>query len=222
MVPSNAEKTEPGQGRSGARAAKKRAHALTDPQVNLSSVIGLIERIVEMNDLYTADHQRRVARLAIAIAQEMGLSQSQLDAVHAAAAIHDVGKVYMPDDILNKPGNLEEDELRVARNHAQAGHYMLEGVEFPWPVATIVLQHHELMDGSGYPQGLRGDEILLEARVLAVADVVEAMASPRPQRAALGIDDALKEVLDKRGTLYDPAVVDACIRLFTERSFSLP
>jgi len=194
-------------------------HLLEKAQVGLVSVIGLMDRIMEMNDLYTADHERRVAKLAIALAREMGLSVEQTVGIYVAAAIHDIGNVYTPDSILNKPERLDQEEMRVARNHAEASYYMLEGLSLPWPVTQIVRQHHERMDGSGYPDGLSGDEILLEARVLAVADVVEAMTSPRPQRSALEIEDALKELSTKRGSLYDPDAVDACARLFTQRAF---
>jgi putative nucleotidyltransferase with HDIG domain len=198
----------------------KELHLLEKSQVSLESLIGLMERIVEMNDLYTADHQRRVAKLAVAIAREMGLTAEQTASVYVAAAIHDIGNVYTPDSILNKPERLDQEELRVARNHAEASYYMLEKIPWPWPVSRIARQHHERMDGSGYPDGLSGEDILLEARVLAVADVVEAMTSPRPQRSPLGTDEALKEISAKRGTLYDSKVVDACIRLFTERAFT--
>jgi len=194
-------------------------HLLEKAQVGLASVIGLMDRIVEMNDLYTADHERRVARLAVALAREMGLSVERAVGICVAAAIHDIGNVYTPDSILNKPERLDQEEMRVARNHAEASYYMLEGLSLPWSVTQIVRQHHERMDGSGYPDGLSGDDILLEARVLAVADVVEAMTSPRPQRSALGIEEALKELSAKRGSLYDPDVVDACARLFAERAF---
>lgn len=188
--------------------------------IGFGDLIDLVTRIVEMNDLYTADHQRRVTKLATAIAKEMHLSSKQIVSIYVAAAIHDLGNVYTPDSILNKPERLDQEELRVARNHAEASYYMLEKVPWPWPVAQIVRQHHERMDGSGYPDGLKGEEILLEARVLAVADVVEAMTSPRPQRPALSTEEALQEITTKRGSLYDPNVVDACIRLFAERAFN--
>jgi HD-GYP domain-containing protein (c-di-GMP phosphodiesterase class II) len=205
-----------------------------------------------MRDPYTAGHQRRVAQLAPAIAQEMGFSEEQINGIYIAAIIHDVGKINVPVEILSKPsklseaefglirthpqvghdildvpaeilgepGGLSELELNLIRTHPQVGHDVLKEIDFPWPVAQIVLQHHERMDGSGYPQGLSGEEILLEARILAVADVVEAMASHRPYRPAYGLDKALDEISQNAGVLYDPGVVDACLRLFTKKGFS--
>jgi len=202
--------------------AGKRPHVVTwldGINVSLYSVIQMIDKIVEMNDLYTADHQRRVAVLAEAIAEEMHFPEDEIAAVYVAGRVHDIGKVYIPDEILNKPDELTDGEARIARNHAEVGHYMLEGLEFPWPVGEIVLQHHELLNGSGYPNGLWGEQILLSARVLAVADVVEAMCAPRPQRSALGLHTALKEVSSKRGLLYDAEVVDACVRLVRDKGF---
>jgi PAS domain S-box-containing protein len=174
---------------------------------------------VEMRDPYTAGHQRRVTQLACAIANEMDLPQEQIEGIRLAGLIHDIGKINVPAEILSKPGQLTDLEFGLIKMHPQTGHDVLRAIEFPWPVAQIVLQHHERMDGSGYPQGLSGEEIILEARVLGVADVAEAMASHRPYRAARGIDEALEEISQNRGTLYDPKVVDACLRLFTEKGF---
>ena len=173
-----------------------------------------------MRDPFTAGHQKRVAKLACAIAEEMGLPKSKKERLRLAAVVHDIGKIQVPTEILIKPIHLSEAEFSIIEAHPQIAHDILYGIEFSRPIAKIVLQHHELMDGSGYPQGLSGDEIVLEARILAVADVVEAMASHRPYRPAHGIGEALEEILHKRGTLYDPEVVDACLRVFYEREFT--
>ncbi len=176
---------------------------------------------VEMKDPYTAGHQRRVTQLTCAIANELGLPKEQIEGLRMASLIHDLGKTTIPAEILSKPGPLSELEYGMIQAHPQVGHDVLNGtIEFPWPVAQIVLQHHERMNGSGYPQGLKGKEIMLEARILAVADVVEAMASYRPYRPAHGIDKALEEISQNRGVLYDPEVVDACLKLFTEKGFA--
>lgn len=212
--------TDPKRGAAKSSKAASLAARLDADRVSLRSVIGLVDRIVEMNDLYTADHQRRVARLARAIAEEMALDDDTVAAVYVAASVLDVGKIYIPDDILNKPEALTDGESRIAHNHAEAGRYMLEGMEFPWPIAKIVYQHHELLDGSGYPDGLQGNAICMEALIIGVADVVEAMSSPRPHRSALGVDKALEVITLGRGSLYDPAVVNACVKLFSTKGFS--
>jgi len=185
----------------------------------MEGAVQAIALIVESRDPYTAGHQRRVTDLACAIAKEMGLPESQTDGIRMAAAIHDIGKIYVPAEILSKPGQLAEIESSIIKTHPQVGYNVVKEMEFPYPVAQTVLQHHERMDGSGYPAGLSGDEIILEARVLGVADVVEAMASHRPYRPAAGIGKALKEISDNRGILYDPEVVDACLRLFGQEGF---
>jgi PAS domain S-box-containing protein/putative nucleotidyltransferase with HDIG domain len=187
----------------------------------LDQTVHALAALAERRDPYTAGHQRRVATLARAIAEQMGLSEDQIRGLHMAGLIHDIGKVYVPAEILSKPTQLSEIEFNMIKTHAHAGYEILNTVEFPWPVAQIVLQHHERMNGSGYPHGLAGDEILLEARILAVADVVEAMASHRPYRPARTVGEALREILDKKGTLYDPLVVDACVALFNEKGFLL-
>ena len=175
---------------------------------------------IEIRDPYTAGHQRGVTQLACAIAKEMGLPEEQIEGIRMAGLIHDLGKINVPAEILSKPGPLTELEFGLIKMHPQVGHDVLNGViEFPWPVAQIVLQHHERMDGSGYPEGLTGEEILLEARILAVADVVEAMASNRPYREPRGMEEALGEISQNRGVLYDPEVVNACLKLFTEKGF---
>jgi PAS domain S-box-containing protein/putative nucleotidyltransferase with HDIG domain len=188
-------------------------------QETLIATVNTLASTIEVRDPYTADHQRRVTILASAIAEEMDLTENQFDGLRMAGLIHDLGKCTVPFDILNKAGSLSENESNIIKSHSQTGYNLLKEIEFPWPVAQIVLQHHERMDGSGYPQGLKGEEILLEARILAVADVVEAMASNRPYRAALGIEAALEEISKNKGILYDQEVVDACIKLFTEKEF---
>lgn len=185
----------------------------------LEGTIHALATTVEMRDPYTAGHQRRVAELACAIAEEMGLSKDQIEGIHVAGLLHDIGKIAIPAEILTKPTKLTKLEFELITTHSQVSHDILKGIEFPWPVADIVVQHHERLDGSGYPNGLKGDEILLEARILAVADVVEAMASHRPYRPALGIDKALAEIEEKRGRLYASEVVDACLKLFREKGF---
>lgn len=173
--------------------------------------IQAISMITEVKDPYTAAHQRRVASLAVSIAQEMDLPEQKIEGIRLAASIHDVGKIYVPSEILSKPGKISEAELSIIRNHPQIGYDILKNIEFLWPIAKIVLQHHERIDGSGYPAGLFGDEILLEVKVISVADVVEAISSHRPYRPALGTESALVEISKNKGILYDPDVVDACL-----------
>ncbi|MEJ2739106.1 MAG: PAS domain S-box protein [Dehalococcoidia bacterium] len=177
--------------------------------------------MVESRDPYTAGHQKRVSQLACAIAQEMGLPEDKIDGIRMAASTHDIGKIRIPADILSKPGKLEEIESMIVKAHPQVGYEVLSEIDFPYPVAEAVLQHHERMDGSGYPAGLKGDQIIIEARILGVADVVEAMASHRPYRPAIGIKEALQEISLNRGILYDTDVVDACTRLFRDNGFKL-
>ena len=184
---------------------------------------GIIEAIVmavEIRDPYTAGHQKRVATLARAIAQELGLTEEQVEAIRIAGAIHDLGKISIPADILSKPTKLTEIEFSLIKTHSEAGYRLLKDIEFEFPLAQIVLQHHERLDGTGYPEGIKDQEILLEAKIIAVADVVEAMATFRPYRPALGIDQALEEISKNKGRLYDPQAVDACLRLFKEKGFT--
>ena len=176
----------------------------------------------EMRDPYTAGHQRRVAGFAAAIGAELGFDARRQEGLRVAGCLHDLGKMSIPAEILSKPGRLSEIEMTLVRGHSQASYDILKNVEFPWPVAQVALQHHERLDGSGYPQGLKGDEILLEARILAVADVVEAMTTHRPYRPGLGIDKALAEIERGRGSAYDAQVVDACLRLIREKNYRLP
>ncbi len=189
-------------------------------QTSLEATVGAIANTVEMRDPYTAGHQQRVARLAVAMARELGLSEHQTQGLYLAGIIHDVGKINIPAEILNKPGKLSNIELQLIHTHAQSGYDIIKGVDFPWPIAEMVRQHHERLDGSGYPQGMKGEAILPEAKILAVADVVEAMMSHRPYRAALGIEAALAEIEKGRGRVYEPAAVDACIALFRQKGFS--
>lgn len=178
--------------------------------------IHALAEAVEKRDPYTSGHQRRVARLACAIAGEMSLSVDQNNGIRTAAIVHDIGKLSVPVEILSKPGRLSDAEQNILKSHPQAGYEILEGIEFPWPIAQIVQQHHERIDGTGYPLGLKGDEILLEAQILTVADVVEATSSYRPYRPANGIIAALGEITDHKGTRYAPEVVDACLGLFNK------
>jgi HD-GYP domain-containing protein (c-di-GMP phosphodiesterase class II) len=177
--------------------------------------------IVEIRDPYMAGHQRKVTSLSCAIAKEMNLSEDKIEGIRLAGAIHDIGRTYIPVEILSKPSRLTDIEFSMVKTHPKVGYDILKMVEFPWPIAQIVLQHHERMDGSGYPQGLSGEEITLEARVLAVADVVEAMASFRPYRPSHGLDKALEEISQNRGLLYDPEAVEACLKLLTEKGFEI-
>ncbi len=185
----------------------------------IGGTIKALAATVESKDPYTAGHQQRVADLARAIADEIGLSKERIDGVRVAGGIHDLGKIHIPAEILSKPLPLSDIEMSFIKTHPRAAYDILHGIEFPWPIAEIVLQHHERMDGSGYPAGLSGEQIILESRILAVADVVEAMASHRPYRPALGIDEALDEISQNKDILYYPVAVDACLRLFNEERF---
>jgi putative nucleotidyltransferase with HDIG domain len=185
----------------------------------MEGTIQAMALVTEMRDPYTAGHQRRVATLSSAIAMEMGLSGEEIDGIYLAGVVHDIGKIYVPAEILSKPGRLTEIEFHLIKVHPQVGFDILKTIEFPWPIAQIVLQHHEKMNGSGYPSGISGGDILLGARILSVADVVEAISSHRPYRPALGVEKALREISSNRGTLFDAHVVDACIRLFIEKGF---
>jgi HD-GYP domain-containing protein (c-di-GMP phosphodiesterase class II) len=187
----------------------------------IGAVIQTLSMMVEAKDPYTAGHERRVADLARSIANDMGLSFEKTEAVRLSSVVHDIGKLYIPSEILNKPGKLLEAEFSLIKLHPKIAFDILKNIEFPWPLAEIVYQHHERCDGSGYPRGLKGNETLLESRIIAVADVVEAMASHRPYRPSLGIDAALKEITDNRGIKYDPDVVDICLKLFLEKGYSL-
>ncbi|MFC1905420.1 PAS domain S-box protein [Chloroflexota bacterium] len=187
----------------------------------MEETIEAIATTAEIKDPYTAGHQRRVADLACDIARELGLSEDQAKSVRLAGTVHDIGKIYIPTDILNKPGKISDLEYGIIKIHAFSGYDVLRRIKFPWPIAKIVLQHHERIDGSGYPEGLKGNNILLEARILAVADVVEAMSSHRPYRPAIGLGQALSEISEKAGVQFDADVVKACLNLFREKDYRL-
>ena len=194
---------------------------LSQLRKTLEATVQALALTAEARDPYTAGHQRRVADLSRAIAQKMGLSQDRVDGVRMAGSIHDLGKIYVPSEILNKPGKIRPNEFELVKSHSEVGYDILKTIDFPWPVAEIEIQHHERMDGSGYPNGLKGDEILLEARIIAVADVVESMSSHRPYRPALGIEKALEEIRAGRGIIFDEEVVDACLSVFLEDGYEL-
>ena len=204
----------------GLRLAQGLEESLKRLQVMMQQTVETISAILEMRDPYTAGHQRGVTRLACAIAAEMGMEPERIEGLRVAGFLHDIGKITVPAEFLNKPGQLSQYEFNIIKTHCQAGHDILRKIEFPWPVASIVLQHHERLDGSGYPAGLTGAAICLEARILALADVVEAMASHRPYRPALGLDEALGEITKNKGKLYDPEVADVCLKLFREKGFA--
>lgn len=188
----------------------------------LEETILAISMTIEKRDPYTAGHQWRVSLMAVEIARELGMSSAAIEGLRLSAMVHDIGKIYVPVEILSRPGRLTELEFSMIKVHPQVGSDIMRQVHFPWPVADMILQHHERMDGSGYPCGLKGDEILLEARVIAVADVLEAMASHRPYRAALGLEVALAEIRRGAGSIYDKDVAAACLRLFEERGYTMP
>jgi putative nucleotidyltransferase with HDIG domain len=201
------------------RLTRKLEATLNSLRTSLYGTVKAVARLVELRDPYTAGHEQRVAQLAYAIGKEMGLHERQLEGLRVTGYLHDIGKIAVPAEILSKPTALTDIELALVRSHANAGYDILKDLNFPWPVARAILQHHERLDGSGYPQGLKEQDIILEARILMVADVVEAMATHRPYREALGLEAAIDEISTKKGRLYDPTVVDACVRLFAEHRF---
>jgi putative two-component system response regulator len=194
-------------------------HITEELRRTIDGIINTIALTVETRDPYTAGHQRRVADLARAIAMEMKLSDESVEGTYLAGLIHDLGKISIPAEILSKPGLLSKNEFNLIKEHPQIGYEILKEIEFPWPIADIVFQHHERIDGTGYPSGLSKHDILIEARIIAVADVVEAIASHRPYRPSLGIDLALKEIRKNAGILYDEDIVDLCTTLFSEKGF---
>jgi PAS domain S-box-containing protein/putative nucleotidyltransferase with HDIG domain len=205
------------------RKSDDRLHRSYDKlQKAMSGAVQTISMISEVRDPYTSGHQQQVAKLAAAIAAEMGLPEKQVNAIRMAGALHDIGKINIPAEILSKPGKLSKIEFDLIRTHPGVGREILKTIDFPWPICKIVLQHHERIDGSGYPDGLAEDDICLEAKILAVADVVDAMTFHRPYRAARGIKEALAEITQNRGILYDPDAVDACLRLYKEKGFKRP
>lgn len=190
-------------------------------QKTIEGIIHALSLAIEVRDPYTAGHQQRVTQLACAIAMEMSLSERRIEEIRITGLLHDVGKIVVPAEILSKPGRLTQYEFSIIKTHPEVAYEILKKLEFPWPVIQAILQHHERLDGSGYPAGLSGKDIILEAKILSVADVVEAMSSHRPYRPALGLGTALEEISKKRDILYAPDVVDACLQLFTQKGFKL-
>ena len=203
------------------QAEEKLLESLENLRKAIGTTIQVLALAIETKDPYTAGHQRRMADLARAIATEMNLPIEKIEGIRMAGVIHDIGKISLPSEILSKPTKLTSLEYALIKEHARYGYDILKGVESSWPLAEMVFQHHERIDGSGYPRGLKGEEILIEARILAVADVVEAMASYRPYRPALGINAALEEIEKNAGVLYDKEVADGCLRLFRDHRFQL-
>jgi putative nucleotidyltransferase with HDIG domain len=179
----------------------------------IDAVVFAVTEMLGSRDPYTARHQQRVAGLAMSLAGELGLSEWRISGIYIAGLLHDIGKVAAPSEILNKPGPITGNEFEIIKGHCRLGSEILSKVDFPWPITTMILEHHERLNGTGYPNGLVGDGIMIEARILGVADVVEAMSSHRPYRPSLGLEKALEEIEHGRGTLYDPRVVTACIKL---------
>ncbi|MEW6086963.1 MAG: HD domain-containing phosphohydrolase [bacterium] len=201
------------------RLEEKLQHTLMTLRKAMKGAIQAMALTVERRDPFTAGHQQRVADLARGIAKEMGLVEDRIDGLRMCAVVHDLGKLFIPSDILTKTSKLTEDEYNIIKTHPRAGYEILREIEFPWPIAEIELQHHERINGSGYPNGLLGKDILLEAKILAVSDVVEAMVFNRSYRTAFSVDEALQEITRNKGKLYDPDAVDACVKLFTEKEF---
>ena len=203
------------------RDITERKQAEASIRESLVGTIAAVSKAIEARDPYTAGHQHRVSILAVSIAQEMGLGEEQIEGIRLGASIHDIGKIQIPAELLSKPTKLNDLEFGLIKSHSQIGYDILKDIKFPWPVSDIAYQHHERLDGSGYPQGLKGDEICLEARIVAVADVVEAMNSHRPYRPSLGIEKALEEIEQGGGRVYDPDAVRCCLTLFREKGYEL-
>ena len=185
----------------------------------IEGTANIITKVVELRDPYSIGHQQRVSKLATAIAREMELPQDKIEGTKIASLVHDIGKVNLPTEIISKPNKLIDVEFNLIKNYPKVGHDILKKVDFPWPIAEIVLQHQEKIDGSGYPRGLKGSEICIEAKILGVANVVEAMSSYKSYRPALSIDEALAEIIENKNILFDPEVVDTCLKLFKEKGF---
>ena len=185
----------------------------------MEDIVSIITKVAEMRDPYLTGHQKRVSKLATAIAQEMTLTRDKIEGIKFAALVHDVGRFNWPTKIVNNEGQLTEEEHEFIKNHPKISYYILKTVNFPWSIAEIAYQHHEKLDGSGYPKGLKDGEILMEAKIIAVADTVEAMSSKRSYRPSYSIKEVLEEISKNRGILYEPEVVDACLRLFQEKHF---
>ena len=201
------------------QAEEKETLNVTKLRAALGGIVSALALTGEQRDPYTAGHQQRVSNFARKIAEEMNLPKDQVEGLRMAGVIHDIGKMHIPSDILSRPGKLSNDEFNIVKTHPQVGYDILKGIEFPWPIADIVHQHHEHIDGSGYPLCLTNGDILMEARILCVADVVEAMSSHRPYRPALGIDNALEEITKGKGVCYDSDVVDACLKVVKDKGF---
>jgi HD-GYP domain-containing protein (c-di-GMP phosphodiesterase class II) len=201
-------------------ANQKLAGYLEQIRHSEAKTIHALARICEKRDPYTSGHQERASSLAVAIGRELGLDERRLEGLALGARIHDIGKIYIPAEILNRPGRLTPAEFQIIKTHPEVGYEIVKDIEFPWPIREIILQHHERLDGSGYPQGLKGDEIVLEARILAVADTVEAMSAHRPYRPAVGLRAALNLIQLESGRLYDPQAAEACLKLFSEGQFT--
>jgi putative nucleotidyltransferase with HDIG domain len=194
--------------------AEKLKESYKKSQIILDGIVKTLSMIIETRDPYTSGHEDQVAKIACNIAKEMKFTEEQITAIHIAATLHDIGKISVPSEILTKPGRLSDLEMEMIKTHCKVANDILINIEFPYPVAEIIFQHHERMDGSGYPRGLKGDKIAIEARIIGVADVMDAMASYRPYRPALGVDAAIEEIVKFRGITYDPAVVDACLKIY--------
>lgn len=190
-------------------------------QLILDGIVRTLSKIIETRDPYTSGHEDQVAKIACKIAREMNLPEEQISFIHIAATLHDIGKISVPSEILTKPSILSSLEKEIIKTHCKVANDVLKNIEFPYPVAEIIYQHHERMDGSGYPRGLKGDEIAIEARIIGVADVIDAMASYRPYRPALGVDAAIEEIIKYRGVTYDPVVVDACLKVYKKDTNSI-
>lgn len=209
-----------GFGTGALRMREERQRYLQRVERSFDSLVGVVATTVEYRDPYTAGHQRSVGELAGAIAAELGVASEDIEGIETAAAIHDIGKVAIPAEILAKPAKLNAIEFELIKGHCAVGAEILKAIDFPWPVATMVLQHHERMDGSGYPSGLAGEDILLGARIIGVADTIDAMSTHRPYRPSLGLDAALGVILDGRGSRFDPDVVDACLKVLRREPFA--
>jgi PAS domain S-box-containing protein len=203
-------------------AEKKVLLQMEEIHAAMHATVAAVSRMMHLRDPYTAGHERRVAAIACGIGREMGLDVHRIEGLDVIGGLHDIGKIAVPSEILTKPARLSSVEFSLVKEHASAGYQILKELKFPWPVAEAVLQHHERLDGSGYPQGLKGEAIVLEARILAIADVVESMASHRPYRAAIGIEPALAEIEDGLGKRYDAGAAAACLRMFRERGYRIP
>jgi putative nucleotidyltransferase with HDIG domain len=203
------------------RTSSQRDDMLRQLRESLEGTVHSIAMMVEARDPYTAGHQTRVSNLAVEIAKELDLDSNTIEGIHVASQVHDIGKIQIPSEILTKPTKLTNLEYEMIKTHPTTGYEILKNINFPWPIADIVHQHHERLDGTGYPNGMSSKDILLEAKIVCVADVVEAMASHRPYRASLGIEFALTELERERGTKYDTDVVDCCLKLFREKNYVL-